>query len=33
MPMTGGVTLDESWQVDMIIIIIKESTLAFRQSE
>ena len=32
MPMAGGATLDKKWQVDMI-IIIKESPLAIRQSE
>ena len=30
--MTGGVTSDESWQANTI-IIIKESTFAFGQSE
>ena len=34
MPMASKATSDELWQADMIIIIIiKESTFAFRQNE
>ena len=33
MPMTGGTTSDESWQANMMTIIIKENTFAFRKSE
>ena len=32
MPMAGRATSNESWQADMI-IIIKEITFAFKQSE